>query len=108
MSYPIYNQLLSTARDRRDDKRIDYTTSGGAYGRAFYTSAKRRFTVQHILSRAEYATLDTHYTDNRTTTFTFVWQLNNTSYTVMYESPPKYDFNANAPYVGAQVVLVEA
>lgn len=89
-NYPSLTQTLESDEAFVDDLSIDRAVNGAAKGRAFFTAKKREFTVRHILTTAERATLDSFYDSNRTLTVAFTWSGNGSQYDVLFERPPQY------------------
>lgn len=88
MSYPNFG-IIDTAKEMVDtDLQIDRATNGAARGRMFYTSPKRTFDFEHMLTTAERATLDAFYSSNMTASFTFTWPLDGVSYTCIFGAAP--------------------
>jgi hypothetical protein len=89
--YPAFGQVIGTTPEYEDDIVVDRAVSGGAHGRAFYTGAKRAFTVVHMLNAADLATWEAFYAANRLLAVNFTWLKTNTAYTCLFAGPPKFD-----------------
>lgn len=88
-AYPTFPQLLKgSERISDDDITFERAIGGTGWGSAFYTAAKSRFKVAHVLNNTDLATLVTFYNTNRQTTFSFTWQKTATAYgTCMFTGP---------------------
>lgn len=89
-SYPSFHQRLEgSVKETLDDLVLDRAMNGALKARAYYSAVKFRFTVRHILTTAELATLQTFYNTNRLLTVTFTWERDSVAYTCLFEGPLK-------------------
>ncbi len=87
--------------------RIDRTTNGTAKAQNQYSSDKSVFKLKHTgIGSSAKSSLDSCYSTNRTSAFTFDWVDGNT-YTVLFAHAPQYKYWKNSNYVDAIVTLVE-
>lgn len=84
MAYPSFAQLEGTAHRFADDRSVVRDTGGAARVAAFYDSPRKTFSVQHRLSSADFATLESFYESNRLTSFSFVYSLDGVTYTCVF------------------------
>lgn len=88
-AYPSYNQAIGSIRDEVDDRTIDQDVGGGVHVRAFFTARKSKFMIKHWLTPTQWADLLDFYDDNRLATFTFVWAVDNATYTCVFGAAPR-------------------
>lgn len=92
-AYPSYNQAIGSIRDEVDDRTIDQDVGGGVHIRAFFPTRKSRFTLKHFLTPTQWGHATTgllkFYDDNRLLTFTFVWAVDNNTYTCVFGAAPR-------------------
>lgn len=94
--YPSYGQLLSSGTDGDGAAIVDRAQDGSARARSFYPSTKRTFTVRHILTAAEVATLLTFYETNKLLAVDLAWTGPDAGdYTCLFTARPT--FRALAP-----------
>lgn len=84
MAYPSFAQIEGTAHRFADDRSVVRDTGGAARVAAFYDSARRTFTVKHLLTGADLATLEAFYAANRVTSFSFTYSLDGATYTCVF------------------------
>ncbi len=82
-AYPSHGQVVGSNDPWLTGIQIDRAVNGGARGRSFYTSKKRRWTVRHILSAADAATFETFIDTYGASVNTFIWAATATSYSVL-------------------------
>jgi len=73
-NYPAFPQRLGSVRETLDDLRLERAIDGTGYGRALFAATKSRFTVLHVLTYANLATLEAFYQAQRNVQFDIVWQ----------------------------------
>jgi hypothetical protein len=87
--------------------RLDRTTNGDVKAQNQYASDKHIFNVIHKgLSTSAKSSLDTIYTNKRTSIFTFDW-IDGSTYTVFFAHAPKYTYWRSKTKFDAIVTLVE-
>lgn len=84
MPYPSFAQLVGSDLKHLSDRVVTRDAGGTARASSFYDAVKRRFTVRHMLSTADVATLESFYSSNQTASFDFTWSLNGTTYTCIF------------------------
>ena len=89
-AYPSYNQVLGSLQNVLDDRVLDQDVNGAVHIRSFFPSRISQFMVKHYLTPAQLATLLAFYDTNRLLTFTFVWYVDNVTYTCVFGAPPKF------------------
>jgi hypothetical protein len=90
-----FPQLLGSSHEKVDDLRLDRAADGTAYGRAFYSSVRDRFTLRHVLTIAQRDALLSFYAAHRTVAIDLTFQADWTTYTgLLFEGPPKFDYLA--------------
>ena len=92
MSYPAYAQSYDSREVRLQGRQIDRATNGVAKARSFFAAEKKTWTIVHpALTSAERTALESFYASNMLTTFSFVWNGDGATYTVMFgEQDPVY------------------
>lgn len=89
--YPAFEQLLGSTHEPFDDVQIDRSIDGTAYGRSFYPAKKHRFTLRHVLTKAQRDTLIAFYDANRAVVVDLYWQWDGTTYTSLFlDGLPKF------------------
>lgn len=106
-AYPSFGQMMASSENREDRVLLDRASNGALYGRALWTSAKRRFQVEHELSDADAATLRSFYATNRALAVDFTWAGDSTVYSCLFAEPPTLQPQGGG-WWRARVTLVEA
>jgi hypothetical protein len=84
MAYPSFAQLVGSSLRHLSDRVVTRDTGGTARASSYYDAVKRAFTVKHLLTTADLATLEAYYAANQTASFDFTWSLNGTTYTCIF------------------------
>lgn len=108
-AYPsTLKQLLGSTRESVDDLDVDYALAGNAKGIAYYTVAKSRFKLVHVLTASELATLVSFYDTNRTLSISFTWQKTGTAYpTCIFGGPIREVANPSPGLTRVEVTVVQ-
>lgn len=89
-TYPNFIQTVNSSDGAEDDIRVERSSNGTTRGRIMWASAKKVFTLEHVLTSDQVDTLEAFYVAERGQTFDFVWGRNNSTHTVFFQVPPQY------------------
>lgn len=106
-NYPSFGQIIGSSETREDRVVFDRATNGTLRGRAMWTSAKKQFSVEHILKSSDVATMRTFYDTNRALAVSFTWKGDGSVYWCLFERPPVYT-PLGAGWWRVRVQLVQA
>lgn len=84
---PDFVPRVGTNDEPIDDYVADSAVNGSARGRSFYSSTKLRFRPQYLLTSSALTTFLNFVATNKTLTFQYLYMPDNTTYTVIFESP---------------------
>jgi hypothetical protein len=90
-AYPLSSdigQLDGSIEEWQDDLLVERSVSGKAKARALYPAKKRRFSVQHRMTSAQYGDFKTFYDSYRLLSFTFTWAGDGNAYTCIFGAAP--------------------
>lgn len=85
-AYPFPNQVsTNSVEDWIDPVIVSRSMAGDVRGRRLQSGKKRVFTIQHdVMNASDRSTLQTFYDNNRALSFTFVWNGDGQTYTVIF------------------------
>jgi len=86
-SLPVYR---SSATERASGHMAERATNGALKVRRLYSSEKTDFTLDHWLTSAEKASLESFYQSNRDLDVSLVWAEDGATYTVRFVAAPQY------------------
>lgn len=102
MAYPNYPQGSRSSIATLDGLTLDRASNGSVRGRSLWSSSKRLFSVEHVLTATDLDALRTFYDANKTTAFDFVWAGNGETYSVVFRGM------SNAAHLGGGYWRVSA
>src|SRR5574337_1858189 len=90
-AYPAFGVLRSGPGPSRSDGQEPVRATNGALKvRRLYSAPKSDFQIDHMLTAAENATLDTFYSTNRDLDVSYTSPEDGAVYTVRFAAPPQY------------------
>ena len=85
MSYPALPQALASDEVRPSGRQLDRATNGAPRVRNLNDRERRAFTIVHPgISNAEKESVEAFYVANANNSFSFVWNGDGVSYTVIF------------------------
>lgn len=84
---PDFVPRVGTDDEPMFDQVVDAAVNGSARARSFYTTEKKRFRPQFLLTASALATFNAFVAANRTLSFQYLHYPDNTTYTCIFEPP---------------------
>lgn len=85
-SYLTYKQLAGSVEELTQPSQTFIAGDGG--GRVYVPPSKKRFSIVHKLTKAEFAALEALYLANITTAIDFTWHRDSVVYSCYFEERP--------------------
>lgn len=107
-AYPAFPQMVGGSDEAWvDDLTADRAVNGSVKVRAFYSEKKRVFTVAHVLTNTDLATLRTFYDANRLLPVDLTWVRDGQTYSCVFAGAPRISY-IDRNLARVQVQLLEA